>query len=646
MRSTKQTVFVLAVTALLLVSSVGSVATVGAAPAGEDSAAAVGSLAQDDSLEPADEIYVKENGDAVLVYDTASPSASSSTTGHYGIDLSKGLMHMMVEDEMTGQTNVTGNGTLAMTPDSLSGEGDFQMPTPDSVEDLTFDASVTQNKQNAKASASFDGTFTSESGTVGQGTSMLESVSTEGTMTTTASTFTTSGSVDVAFEQKPGTLANQHHEFTLEETEDGYTLTAAQDYEVSQYSADAWSTRAKAKQQLEAQVGALTRQLDGEATVTIDSYSFDSSTYRLDIAYSVELTGVDEAISTQLASAMASSQQLDLSQSEAEELAQRIQKLEVSKVSATVDVTDTNAKASWDVELDQYDEAVTAMFDVAAASEMQDEDAEALEQARAAFEAQQAADLQQTVSWSGELTSPDQNSARLKFDANYETKNWGAFVSEMQSRTDKNFGSFTAEFHAETNDGQLETTMSAEMEQQDFLKSSVDSIIESAQGSEMDPQARKFLEAFKRSGFEKAKMDVSMQEGTVSMEAGASFENLSAFEDVMEEEYGDLSVTSAYGNLGEDGKTYVRLKGAVSEGASESEVRELAVVDSETTVHMPGDWNPDEKTFPEMDEEEVRDFVDVQANSGGVLGGMPGFGVGTAIAAVLGLSLVALRRHD
>ncbi|WP_435364783.1 hypothetical protein [Haloarchaeobius sp. DYHT-AS-18] len=646
MRSKKQTMLVLTVTALLVASAMGSVVTVGATPAGEDPAPAVGSLAQDDSLEPADEIYVKENGDAVLVYDTGSQSPSTSTTGHYGVDLSQGLMHILVEDQTPTQRNVTGDATFVLQPESFSGDGSLEMPTPDSVEDLTFDASVTQTTDNAKASASFDGTFSSQDGTVGQSTSMVESLSTEGTMKTTASTFTTSGSVDVAFEQKPGSLANQHHEFTLKETSGGYTLTAAQNYKVGQYSADAWSTRADAKQQLESQFSALTRQLDGEVSVSVDSYSFDSSTNRIDIAYTVQFTGVDEAISTQLATALASSQQLDLSESEADDLAQRIQQLEVTKVSATVDVTDTNAKASWDVQLDEYDEPVKAMFDLAAASEMQDEDAEALEQAKAAFEAQQAADLQQTVTWNGKLTSPDENSVRVQFDTEYTTKNWGAYTSEMESRTDTSFGTMSLEAHAETNDGQLETTMSAEVKQQDFLDSAVDSAVKSLQGSQTDPQVKRLLEAFQQSGFEKAKMDVSMNDGNVSMEAGASFDNLSAFEDAMAEQYGDLNVVSAYGTAGSDGKTYVRLKGAVSEGASESDVRSLAVVDSETTVHMPGDWNPDETTFPEMDHDEVRNYIGADNDGGGLLGGMPGFGVGTAIVAVLGLSLVALRVRD
>ncbi|WP_435319370.1 hypothetical protein [Haloarchaeobius sp. TZWSO28] len=646
MRSKKQTMLVLTVTALLVASAMGSVVTVGATPAGEDPAPAVGSLAQDDSLEPADEIYVKENGDAVLVYDTGSQSPSTSTTGHYGVDLSQGLMHILVEDQTPTQRNVTGDATFVLQPESFSGDGSLEMPTPDSVEDLTFDASVTQTTDNAKASASFDGTFSSQDGTVGQSTSMVESLSTEGTMKTTASTFTTSGSVDVAFEQKPGSLANQHHEFTLKETSGGYTLTAAQDYEVGQYSADAWSTRADAKQQLESQFSALTRQLDGEVSVSVDAYSFDSSTNRIDIAYTVQFTGVDEAISTQLATALASSQQLDLSENEADDLAQRIQQLEVTKVSATVDVTDTNAKASWDVQLDEYDEPVKAMFDLAAASEMQDEDAEALEQAKAAFEAQQAADLQQTVTWNGKLTSPDENSVRVQFDTEYTTKNWGAYTSEMESRTDTSFGTMSLEAHAETNDGRLETTMSAEVKQQDFLDSAVDSAVKSLQGSQTDPQVKRLLEAFQQSGFEKAKMDVSMNDGNVSMEAGASFDNLSAFEDAMAEQYGDLNVVSAYGTAGSDGKTYVRLKGAVSEGASESDVRSLAVVDSETTVHMPGDWNPDETTFPEMDHDEVRNYIGADNDGGGLLGGMPGFGVGTAIVAVLGLSLVALRVRD
>ncbi|WP_435359430.1 PGF-CTERM sorting domain-containing protein [Haloarchaeobius sp. DFWS5] len=633
MRDSFKSAFVLAVAALLVGSTVGSVAMAGGL--GQSS---------EDSVQPADEIYVQENGDAMLVY--RDDQSSSTTTGQYGIDVSEGLLHAFVQDNSSTDSNVTGNASFVMGPESLSGEGDFQMPTPDSVSDLTVDASLTQTKKDAKASASVDATFQSESGTVGQGTSMLESVSTQGTFTSTASSFATDGSVTATFEQAPASMANQHHEFTLEETNAGYTLSMAQNYEVGSFGKSSWETREAARQSLEAQFSMIGQQLGGDVSVNIKSHSFDSATNRLDIEYVVEFSGVDEMLSEQIAQSLASSQQMDLSQSEAEDLAQRIQKLEVTKVSATLDVTDTEATASWDVQLDEYDEAAKAMLDIAEATEMQDD--EAITQARKMFEAQQAAELEQTATWNGELTSPDANSARITFDGSYETENWGAYISELESRGIDDMGETTAEFHAKTENGELQTSFEAEVAQEDMIREAIDGMLSSAQGTtgaSEDSQARKVLDAFKKSNFEKARMDVSVQKDSVTFEAGASFDNLSAFSDVLKDEYGGMNVASAYGEV-EDGEsvTYVRLKGATGENPAESDVRALAAVDAETTVHLPGDWSQEEQDFPEMDASEVKGYLQTDEDDGGFLGGMPGFGVGVALVALVGVSLVALRR--
>ncbi|WP_435333656.1 hypothetical protein [Haloarchaeobius sp. TZWWS8] len=633
-----KTAFVFAVVLMLIGSTVGPVATAGATggSGGVD-------VQQDDSIEAADEIYVKDNGDAILVYE--STGASQTTSANYGLDVSEGLLHVFVQDNSSPGTDVTGNASFVMGPESLSGDGQFQMPTPDSVTDLTADATLKQTRKDASASASIDATFDTRSSGYGQTAAMYSSVTTQGSLSASASTFTTDGTVEVEFEERPPSLAKQHHEFTLEETDAGYSFSAAQDYEVSQYVRQNYETRDAAKRTLDAQFGSIARQLQGDATVTIDSYSFDAASGRLDIAYSVQFTGVDEALSQQLAQSLVSSPQVSLSADEADEIARRIQKLEVTKVSGTVDVTDTSAKASWDVRFDEYDEVANAMLDVAAATEMQDP--QAIEDARKGLEAQQAADLTQTVTWDGSLTSPSETSARIQFDANYETKNWGAFVSELESRGVKNVGETTAEFHARTEDGELKTEFSAEVSQKDLVEQGVDGVLDTVQGRSTDSQAAKALRAFQRSEFERARMDVSVEENSVTFEAGASFDNISAFETVMQDEFGDMNAVSAYGEMEDgSGKTYVRLKGATGENPTESEVRALAGVDAETTIHMPGDWDPEKQSFPEMDTEYVKNYLEVDDSSGGLLGGMPGFGVGAALLGLLGTSLVAMRLRD
>lgn len=636
MRTQNRALLALALAALLVTSSVGAVA-VGTSSLSDTS------NSQEQEIEPADEIYVEDDGDAVLVY---RDDASDSGTGHYGADLSEGLFHVFVNDTMEEppEDDFSGEASFELGPGSMSGDGAFSMDAPDTIEDLTFDTSAEQTRDDSQASLSFDGTFTSESGTADRGTSMLESVSTEGTMTTTASSFSTEGSVNATFAEDPG-VDDSSFAFTLEEREDAYVLSGEQDYVVGEYNADSWNTAESAQRSIEAQFGVVARQLDGDVAVTVDSHSFDESTNRVDVSYTVEFTGVDEAVSERLASSLAESRELDLSESEADDLADRIQSVELTELSASLDVTAEEANAEWSVRIDEWNEAATAALDVAEAAEM-GSDGMTVEEARTRLEAQQAADLQRTVSWSGSLSSPGEDTADVEFEADYSTENWGSYVDELESRDVEWPGSTEFEASARTEDGELTAEMSATVSREGLVDQAVDGLLESSEdaGSE---RARSLLEAFRNSEFETAKMDVSVEDRTVSFEAGASFDNVSAFRDVMGEEYGDdLRVASAYGEL-DDGEsvTYVRLSGAVSEDASESDVRALSVVGEDTAVNMPDDWDPDEEEFPEMDTQEARNYLDVD-DDGGPLAGMPGFGPAVALVALIALALFGRRRSE
>ncbi|MFD1647338.1 PGF-CTERM sorting domain-containing protein [Haloarchaeobius litoreus] len=638
MRTHSRALLALALAALLVTSTVGAVAV------GGSSLSALNDTQEQDDLESADEIYVEDDGDAVLVY---RDDTSGSGTGHYGADLSEGLFHVFLNDTMdeAPEDNVSGDASFELTPESMTGDGSFAMDTPDSIEDLSFDASAEQTRENAQGSVSFDGTFTSESGTASTGTSMVESLSTEGSMTTTGSTFSTDGSVSATFSEDPG-VDEMQFAFTLEEREDSYVLSGEQDYVVGSYSADSWNTRESARRSLESQFGLVARQLDGDVSVTVESHSFDSDTNRVDMAYTVEFTGVDEAVSEQLTTSLASSQQMNLSESEAEELAERIQSVELTELSASVDVTSEEASASWSVQIDDYDEASLAMLDIMAASEMSSEQLN-LEESRARIEAQSAADLQRTYTWSGSVSSPDGNTAEVEFSADYGTENWATYVEELESRGVEWSGSTEFSASARTENGELTAEMSATFAQEELVSGAIDSMLQSSEGTGSD-QSRAMLEAFQQSEFETAKMDVSMEDRTVTFEAGASFDNVSAFRDVLEEEYGDdINVASAYGEM-DDGESvsYVRLSGAVSGDASESDVRELAVVGDETEVFMPGDWDPDEREFPEMDTQEARNYLNVDDDGGGLLGGMPGFGPAVALVALVALALFGRRRAE
>ena len=52
------------------------------------------------TTDAADEIFVHENGDAVLIYEQDDDGEASTATGHLGLNVTEGLMHVLVRDEL------------------------------------------------------------------------------------------------------------------------------------------------------------------------------------------------------------------------------------------------------------------------------------------------------------------------------------------------------------------------------------------------------------------------------------------------------------------------------------------------------------------------------------------------------------------
>jgi len=612
------------------------------------------STQEGDSVEPADEVYVDGDGDAVLVYRDDADSETAS--GHFGADLSEGLFHIFINDTVdeSMENDFAGNASFVLGPESMNASGAFSMAQPESVEDMTFDASATQTREESSASMTLDATLVDDSTT---GATTTGSVSTEGSMTSTASMFRTQGTATVTpdSDQAIPSSSRMSQSFSLSETDGGYTLTAAQEYTVGTYTEAGWNSRENATRTLEAQFNAVASQLDGSADVSVDAYSYDETENRLDIEYTVEFTGVDEAVSEQLAASLSESRELDLSESEASDLADRIQSVELTELSGSVDVQEDGATASWNVRIDDYDEAATATLDILEASEMETE-AMDVETARSRLEAQQAAELEQTVTWEGEVDIPDPETVTMQFEMESSTENWAAYVTELEDRGVEWQGDTTFEASAETRNGELVASGSATFSQEGLIDNAIDSALQNTESSTgPGPQAQSFLRSFQQSEFETARMDASVGDGEVTFEAGASFENVSAFRDVMAEQYGDdVTVASAVGRYeGDETVTYVRMPGAVGSDASESDVRELSMVDDDTEVNMPDDWNPDERSFPEMDTEEARNYLGIQTDDGGDDDGgdddessssLPGFGPVVALVALAAVALVARRR--
>ncbi|NHN41416.1 hypothetical protein G9C85_07165 [Halorubellus sp. JP-L1] len=612
--------------------------------------------APNDTVEQADEVYVHENGDAVLVYNQSSESTDTSTaTGHLGLNVTEGLMHVLVRDDVEDETNVTGDAQVVLEPSSLAGNGSFQAPRPETLENLDVDVTAERTPSDASARATFDATYVDDSEY--STTSSVESASTSGELSVSANEFTTSGSASAEYAQDLGTL--QHREYTLEEGTNQYRLQASEEYYVSSYFAEQWNSRENATETIERQYASIASSLGGSADVTVESYDFattESGRQKLDIEYTIMYSNVDDALGQQVAAQVTNAEDVDVSTETAQAVGDGVADLEVDRVHASVDAEGKSMQASWDVELSNYEPLVMAGLDLAAEASEDENVTEQVETARTNYEAMQASGLVQTVSWDGSMSSPSENAVRAQGTVDYGTQNYEAYASELEARGEPVQGTMSFSASAQTEGEQVVAEMEYSMEQEDLVDQTLGNLLQSAQstGTGADTQnVQRFVRAFQRSDFEKAKMNVDVAEEEVQFQAGASFENMSSFRDVMEDEFGG-DVASMYADLDDDSKAYVHVTGAFDENASESAVREHEAVDEETRVIMPGDWNSSTTEFPKMDQEEARDYLDIEdpddeTTNGtnaddGDSSGLPGFGMPAAFAAVAVVSALLLAR--
>jgi len=131
---------------LVVCSSAASVtALAGATAAAPDAGASTASIdattpSHNNTTEAADEVFVHENGDAVLVYEqddaNDADDEASTTTGHLGLNVTEGLMHVLVRDELEQPSNVTGDAQFVLEPSALAGNGSFTAPRPENLENL------------------------------------------------------------------------------------------------------------------------------------------------------------------------------------------------------------------------------------------------------------------------------------------------------------------------------------------------------------------------------------------------------------------------------------------------------------------------------------------------------------------------------
>lgn len=652
----------------LMIASVVPVASAGAA-GGAQPAQQDGPMMDDDGeIDPADDIYVRENGDVVLVYETetedsdtdestggfspsgGAASAASASNVEYGANVSSNLLYFLATEPVEEDTDVRGQASVLLTDSNITGDGAVSFSQPESLESLSFELAGESTAENAESSMALDAEFDNEDTAAAQ---QFESASTSGNVTVTGSSYVADGSFDAQFAPSAASQPGESASFTLTEDDGDYTIDVEQNRTVYTYTADDWNTRDNAVETLERQYGAAAEQYGGTANITVEEYSYTegsgASSDRLDIAYTVEYTGIEEGISDQIAQSIAEDEDVDISETRAEELTTQMENLSVNRISTSYEIGSESATVDFEVDVDNYDDAVLAALEIAESTETEEFDGSSIqniERVRNQIEAQQASGLEQEFTWRGSVSEPDSETLAVSFEANYTTENWDAYVEELDARGIDSYDTTYQVDATTTDDDRVNVTGSMTVDG-DIYDQYMTQLMNA---TEDDTEANRLATAFMRADLQRSRLNVSSDDETTRVEFGAQFENMSAIRDALAENgTAPAGLTEVVGRTdGNTTSTYVRVTGAVGENASESEVRELDYVDEDTTVHLPGEWD---REFPSMDTERAASFLGVSLPSNNSeaaqtsSGSGPGFGVTGAVVALAAAALLARRRE-
>jgi PGF-CTERM protein len=664
------------VTVLVVLSTVVAGGVVGAQ---SDAGGANGTNATAETgveLPPADDVYVEDDGDAVLAYE----EAANGTQANYGLNVSEGLFHALVASDVEGSNDLAANVTAVMTGENVTGNGMLGMARPEALSNLSVNATGVRTDENARSDVSAAATVRGEN--VARSVP-IERAGITGDVTTTGSTFDADLAASAQLTQPLG--QPQHQSYHITEGNGTYTLNVSQERPVLGATASQWETREQAKRTLQSQYVALAESMNGSADLTIDSYSFtrsESGRSKLDVDYSVTYQGIERAVADRLASSLTSAEDVDLNRSEVRSVSKRLRNLTVKELSVRYDQRQGSIEAGMSADLDNYDGAVLAALDVAEATDMQALNAgtmagmntagvgsmptsaetppaatsnvtpsnaaatsaasfdRSIERLRKQFAAQQAANLTRTSTFTANVTRNSPQALSVDLDSQSRTENWGAYVDELEDR-DIETSDIEYELHAATEGERVNVTAAVSVSGENLLEQATNQMLNSSTGPQAG-QTREYVTAFREAGFRKAQMDLSVEDGRMQLETGAAFENMTALRDALVTLEGGQSIESVVGRT-DNGTTtsYVRVEDAVAENASESAVRELGYVGGDTSVHLPNTWN---RTMPSANASEANEYLGLTGATSGLTG--PGFGIGVAVIALLAAALVAARRQQ
>jgi len=581
------------------------------------------------SSEPADDVYVTDDGDVYLVYESDQDDAADA---EFGMSVEEGLVYGLLTDEVEGEPGVTWAFDAVADPTSLTANGTATLPQPDVLE--SFDLSLTGEATPENAGYDFDVSATTAAD-AGYG-AFVDSITTDGEIVMGADRFTANGTFDARTGMPMG--APSSTSLTFQETDAGYELSAAENRLLSSFERTDWQNRSAAEATIREQyVPEDVDELEGSATLDLESYSLTEAQgdrQRLDVQYTVTYEGIEDALRDRLATELATAP--GASESAAEDLADGLFAASVNEVSFELSNDGTATSGSMTVDVSNYQDLAIAYFEYAGSLDTAAATSEdVLEQAQSQFEAQQAADLEQRYTWSGELAGQDDGALALDLTMDYRTTNWATYVDELESR-DVPWSESSYVLNGSADGEQIGLNGSLSVQGEDLYEGSLDQLSGvSTGGAATADWGQALAEAEPRA----ARMNGSYDADGLRVEAGAAFGNLTPVRDAVAADENippadEVVARSEGGN----GTVHVRVDGAVSGDATESDVRALAYVGEQPTVHLPGDWD---REFPSMDADRARSYLGISSDGG--IG--PGFGPAVALLALAAVAGIALRRR-
>ncbi|MHC3437665.1 PGF-CTERM sorting domain-containing protein [Natrialbaceae archaeon A-gly3] len=598
--------------------------------------AAVG-VADTNEADPADEVFIDEDGDAVLLYEDED---GDDAGGELGVDVGESVAYALITDEM--EEDISAAFSMALDGDSVESSGSLTADRPAEIADFSMDVSGEHSKEVNEFAADLE--LVLDTMEV-QEASLVQSITSSGDVVSSADAFSTEGEFN-AVHSMPADGPDTGFSLTISEDDGSYTIDVREREQRTQFEADGWETEADAKQSLEEEFQPFAQELGGDATVTIHSHRFDEDDFGggyLDVEYTVELENVKDGLEDVLAQELADDPELDIGAAEADQIAADIVAAELDAFEFSYLVSENTIEGEWNVALSDFDSAALAVFDLIEATD--DEFGEEFDDFTEKYEAQQAADLTTTTEWDLAFEHTTASEATLTVDVTSDADNWEEYVSELEER-DVDVGDSVVNIHGETVGDEIDLEFDLEFTQEEFLDEAVGAMIADLEADPTaDEEAVEFLTAFDEADLELAKFDLEMDDGEMEIEMGALFEDFSAFEGTLGDVYHGLAVTHLYADLDEE-VGYVYATDMVDEDATEDDVREHAAVDDDTVVHMPGDWDEE---HPRLDMTQVSEYMgididDEEDEEAEEDDDIPGFGVAVALVAVLS-TVLWMRRH-